>query len=377
MNLLLTFTYKISLKDWEKIGILDREILIYQKFTQKGIKVWFLTYGDESDYSYSDKLKEIQIIPTKNKINYFPFLKTLLFPIFNYKFFKNVDIIKTNQMEGSWITWIGKIIFRRKLIIRGGYEWLKFYILHNITAKNKKNVKYWINYFWIYIVELISYKLADTIILTNPIDIEFIVKTFKLKKKKIKLIYNFIDTNHFKPQNIKKKEKHILFIGRFTLQKNLFNLLEAFKDLKGFSLDLIGDGPYKRKLIKKAEEYGINLNFLGVLPNDLIPSVLNQYDIFILPSFFEGNPKVLLEAMSCGVTCIGTNIPGIKEIITHKKNGFLCKKDSKSIAYAIKYIFDNPKLREYLGKNAREYIIKNNSLEKIYKNEIKIFESLL
>ena len=52
--------------------------------------------------------------------------------------------------------------------------------------KNKKNFKYWIKYFWIYLVELISYKLADIIILTNPIDIEFIVKTFKLKKKNIK-----------------------------------------------------------------------------------------------------------------------------------------------------------------------------------------------
>ena len=106
MNLLLTFTYTISLKDWEKAGLLDREVLIYQRFSQKGINVWFLTYGDKSDYSYSDKLKGIKIVPIKNKIKYFPFLKTLLFPIFNYKVFKNVDIIKTNQMEGSWITWI-------------------------------------------------------------------------------------------------------------------------------------------------------------------------------------------------------------------------------------------------------------------------------
>lgn len=47
-----------------------------------------------------------------------------------------------------------------------------------------------------------------------------------------------------------------------------------------------------------------------------------------------------------------------------------------TFTYTIKYIYDNPKLRESLGKNAQEYVIKNNSLEKIYKNEIKIFESL-
>ena len=376
MNLVLTFTYTISLKDWEKAGLLEREILIYQRFSQKGINLWFLTYGDKSDFSYSDKLKGIKIVPIKNKIKYFPFLKTLLFPIFNYKLFKNVDIIKTNQMEGSWITWILKIIFRKKVIIRCGYEALKNTLFEYKLFKKRRLL---LKLLFLYFVELVSYKISDHIILSNLYDKKFVIRLFKIKPKKISLISNFIDTEKFRPIPTEKKENTILYIGRLKEEKNLENLIKSFKYLKDYSLDIIGKGELKPLLLKKIDTLNLQsqIKFLGMIPNSEIPEVINQYHILILPSLWEGNPKVILEAMSCGVMCIGTNIPGIKEIITHKKNGFLCKKDSKSIAYAIKYIFDNPKLRESLGKNAREYIIKNNSLEKIYKNEIKIFESLL
>jgi glycosyltransferase involved in cell wall biosynthesis len=279
-------------------------------------------------------------------------------------------------MEGSWITWILKLIFRKKVIIRCGYEGLKNTIFEYKLFKKRRLL---LKILFLYIVELVSYKISDHIILSNLYDKKFVIGLFKIKSKKISLVSNFIDTEKFRPIPTEKKENTILYIGRLKEEKNLENLIKSFKYLKDYSLDIIGKGELKSDLLKKTETLNLQsqIQFLGMIPNSEIPEVINQYHILILPSLWEGNPKVILEAMSCGVTCIGTNIPGIKEIITHKKNGFLCKKDSKSIAYAIKYIFDNPKLRESLGKNAREYIIKNNSLEKIYKNEIKIFESLL
>ena len=376
MNLLLTFTYTISLKDWEKTGLLDREVIIYQRFSQKGINVWFLTYGDKSDYSYSDKLKGIKIVPIKNKIKYFPFLKTLLFPIFNYKFFKNVDIIKTNQMEGSWITWILKLIFRKKIIIRCGYEAFKNATFEYIISKKKRLL---FRLLFLYIVELISYKLSDLIILSNNYDKEFINKYFKIKSNKITLIPNFVDTKIFRPIPTEKKEKSILYIGRLEKEKNLLNLIESFKYLDGYSLDIIGKGEQKQLLVNKVKELDIQsqINFLGVIPNSKIPKLMNNYHILILPSLWEGNPKVILEGMSCGLICIGTNIPGIKEIIIHKKNGFLCDKDSRSIAETIKYAYNNSNLRESIVRKAREDVERINSIEKIYKKELLIYKNIL
>ena len=166
---------------------------------------------------------------------------------------------------------------------------------------------------------------------------------------------------------------------RFIEYKNLDNLIESFKNVADFSLDIIGEGKLKLRLDQKIKDLKLQdkIKFLGVFPNSELPRILNQYNIFILPSFTEGNPKALLEAMSCGIACIGSNIPGINQIIKHKKNGYLCNFDSLSIANAIKEINGDPILREELGKKAREFVVNNCSLEKIVEKELKIYKSIL
>ena len=119
-----------------------------------------------------------------------------------------------------------------------------------------------------------------------------------------------------------------------------------------------------------------NVKLLRILPNDQIPVELNKSQIFIIPSIFEGNPKVLLEAMACGLAIIGTEVMGIKEIINHEENGYLCKTNSGSIRKAIIELIKNPKLVKKTGENARKYILKNCSLEKIIRKEIRIYKSL-
>lgn len=378
MNLLLVFTHNISLKDWYYIGILDRELLLYKKLLDKGFNISFLTYGDKSDLKYEKFLNNINIMPINEKtgVKSNSFLKTLLYPLFNYKSFKEIDIVKTNQIDGSWITWPLKLFFRKRLIIRCGYEAVKS-ALHEYKYLSKKK-RHLIRIFFLFIVELISYNLADLIIISNSYEKKFIIKKFKISSKKILVIPNYIDIQRFKPISVDKKEKSILFIGRLNEFKNLDNLIEGFRYLDDFSLDIIGNGELKSHLINKVKELNLQskIKFLGTIPNSKLPKIINQYDIFILPSNMEGNPKVLLEAMSCGIACIGGNNPGINQIIKHKKNGYLCNLDSKSIANAIKYVYNNNDLMNSIGKNARQYIIENHSIDRIFKEELKIYLSL-
>ena len=382
MKVLLLFTFKRSIDQWYKSGIIQRELSLYYKLLEKDVDITFLTFGDNKDLNYSNEFNGIKIIPTlrfiKSKIRRVSFLKSFLLPLKLKKLFKNVDVIKTNQLEGSWVAWLAKILFRKRLIVRGGFEWLKFYILQNSMYKNRNYITYWLKFFWKYVIELISYKLADRIVLSNPDDIEFIIKMFRLKKnkRKIRLFYNFIEVERFKQINIEKKDKHILFIGRFNQQKNLVNLIKAFKNLEGFTLDLIGDGPDKKVLIREAKNLGVNVNFLGTFPNNEIPRILNQYPIFILPSYYEGNPKVLLEAMSCQIPCIGADVYGIKNIIKHKETGYLCGTDSESIKNAIIALYENETLRNEIGYKAREFILNNCSLDLIANKEFLLYKSL-
>ena len=386
MRVLLTFTYGVSLNDWNDRGIISREISSYKKLSDNNkTKFHFLTFGTNNDYKYSNLLEKIDIIPVFNKISSrIPkghFIKSLLLPIRLKKLFKDVDIIKTNQIKGSWIACIAKILFRKKVIIRGGYEWLSRY--RGFATKNgtKNYLKYLINYSWIFLIELFAFKLADGIILTNEEDISFIVKCFKLKKKfknrKIKCISNFVDTDIFRPLSVIKKEKHIIFIGNLKKVKNLENLCRAFMDLKGFCLDIIGNGPDKKTLMAMVKKLDLRVNFLGTMPNNRIPEILNQYEIFILPSYYEGNPKALLEAMGCGIACIGSNIQGINSIIKHKENGYLCEPSYNGIRKAVEELSADENLRMKIGKNARIYVIESCSLNSIAQQESLFYKQIL
>jgi len=374
MRLLLFFTYGISLKTWDETGLIDREIILYKKLTEKGIKVSFITYGDKSDFKYSDKLRNIEIIPfyafvkqPSNKI--LKFIQSFFLPFILRKHFKKIDIIKTNQMSTTWAPIIAKLLFKKKLIVRCGFEWYKTLL--------KKSHSILLKYF-IYITEWLAYQIADAIILTSEDDKQYIIRKFHISdSNKIKVIPNYIDIEIFKPNvNVTKKQNYLLFIGRLTEEKNLLNLLSALKG-SHYTLDIVGDGKLKEPLMFFASENGIKVNFLGRLPNNEIPRLLNQYEVFVLPSLYEGNPKALLEAMSCGLAVIGTDVDGIRNIIKHKENGYLCKTDSKSIRDAIDVLMNDEFLRKSMGIQARKFIINNCCIDEIVNRELNIYNSLL
>lgn len=383
MKLLFLFSYNISLKDWDNLGILSREIAIYKKIYEQGTHITFLTYGDDRDLHYKQVLNGINIFPisphVKSKFNIGRYVKSFLLPIKLKHLFANIDLIKTNQLSGSWTAWLAKLLYRKKLIIRGGYEYLRNYIDLSKVKGNGSLSIFYLNYIYIYFLELISYKLADAIFLTSISDIDFILKKFKFKAKtkRIYLMSNYVITNLFKPTILKKKDKHVLFIGRLIPAKNLLNLILALRDLKVYTLDIIGEGPMLKELQEKARVYNVRVNFMGIYPNEKLPSIINRYNLFVIPSYYEGNPKALLEAMSCGLACIGTNVRGINNIIQNKKNGFLCETNATSIAKTIKYVDEHKDIRENVGKMARNFVIENYSLRKSVEKEIAIYKKLL
>ncbi len=144
-----------------------------------------------------------------------------------------------------------------------------------------------------------------------------------------------------------------------------------------YELDIVGGGDQKREIEAYIKKYNIKANLLGRFSNDRIPNIINRYPVYILPSYFENNPKTLLEAMACERAVIGTNIMGIKEIITHNKNGLLCEIDSRSIGRAIEKLMHDEELQSRLGKNARDFVVENCSLELIADNECKLYKKIL
>lgn len=185
--------------------------------------------------------------------------------------------------------------------------------------------------------------------------------------KDIKVIPNFIDLDRFqksKKEHFKKAicpegEKIVTHVSNFREVKRVTDVVATFgKVLENgvkAKLLMVGDGPERPKAEKKCRELGIcdQVRFLG--KQDQVEEVLSISDLFMIPSGSETFGLAALEAMSCSVPIISSNIGGLPEVNIHGETGYLCELgDVDSMAkYATKILTDE-KLQEKMSKAARK-----------------------
>jgi glycosyltransferase involved in cell wall biosynthesis len=122
---------------------------------------------------------------------------------------------------------------------------------------------------------------------------------------------------------------YVLFAGRLHPMKGVDILLRAWREIAqsepGVELRLAGEGPEGTALKRMVEEWGLSaeVRFLGAVENRALKALYREAEAVILPSRAEGFPLTLLEASACGALCVGSDIPGIAEIIDEAKTGFL------------------------------------------------------
>jgi glycosyltransferase involved in cell wall biosynthesis len=335
-TLALFFTRNISLKLWVDAGLFDREKQLYEEHLRRGHfkKVYWLTYGTDdaeiaSELKTAGRLHPDIIVLSMSRFfsgKWGCLLYSFLMPLFFRRRLKSADIFKTNQMDGSWSAVIAKWLYHKPLIVRTGYT-VSLFAEKQANAKSKRNYEG---------MERFAYRHADIGVVTSRRDKQYICSKYHISSEKIEVLHNYINTAIFYPTDCEKYADRIIFVGRLQPQKNLFNLIEAVSD-NNLTLDICGEGDLRNQLEHKAKQLNIQVNFMGVVPNQQLPEILNRYQYFILPSFYEGMPKTLLEAMACGLVCIGTNVEGTNEVIEDGVSGYLAHRtDAESVSKAIK-----------------------------------------
>ncbi|MBU1204264.1 MAG: glycosyltransferase [Nanoarchaeota archaeon] len=163
-----------------------------------------------------------------------------------------------------------------------------------------------------------------------------------------------INTDLFGPKAKKSKEIKVLYVGRLIREKGIKGIIKASEKFPECTFVFVGDGPLKRIINKK------NTMHLPFVKNTGLSDIYNSSDIFILNSYStkkweEWFGISLIEAMSCGLSCISTNCVGPKEIIKNNKDGILIpQKDQNALEHAIRGLIKNKRLREKIGENARK-----------------------
>ena len=150
------------------------------------------------------------------------------------------------------------------------------------------------------------------------------------------------------------------------------------KNNKSVELYIGGDGDENRirKEINSLGLYG-RVHYLGWINEAQRDVLLTKTDVFVLPSYGEGMPMSILEAMSYRIPVIATNVGGIPEVITDKVTGFLIEPgDRESLFSLLNRLIENKELRQEIGKNARNEIIRKFNIEDYgYKLE-SIFDNI-
>jgi len=158
----------------------------------------------------------------------------------------------------------------------------------------------------------------------------------------------------------------ILFIGRLAAAKGLPVLLDAIARLESASLDIAGDGPDREMLEKKTKLLGLSdrVRFLGYQSQSQVRELLHLTDVFVLSSFAEGVPVVLMEAMAAGVPVVATCIAGIPELVQHEHSGLLVSPgDVDATSNSIRQLLEDADLRNKFAIAAREKIERDFNIQ--------------
>lgn len=367
LHLVLFFTQGISLETWDRVGILEREIALYRALRPHLRRITFVTYGKGKEGRYSKILNGIHLIYNRFGLPENWYLRTI--PIFHPFLWRGCTILKSNQVEGAQAGLRMARTFGKKFIARCGYLLSDFVCRR--YGQNSEEFKRATS------MEQEIFTKADRVVVTAHWMRDMVINRYGLNQEKVEVIPNYVDVELFKPPGDRSRNsKRICFVGRISIEKNLLSLIKAIQGMDG-ELIVVGDGPLAKDLKEFVKSKRLQVRFLGNLPNRRLPEVMNDSQLFVLPSLHEGHPKALLEAMACGLPVIGTNVRGIREIIHHRENGLLCGTSPGEIHEAIANIMEDRELQERIGRNAREFVVKNFCLERILEMELHLLERLI
>ena len=345
--------------------MLEREVALYRALRPHLGGISFITYGGAGDLRYAAGLDGIQVLC--NRWNMPARLYRQVLPFIHRLPLLRSDVLKTNQTKGAEVALLAKRLYGKKMVARCGYMWSEHAARRSGEASAEASAARQI--------EERAFRDADRVVVTTAMMKEMAERTYGLPASKVQVIPNYVCTDLFQPRPEMHHPRTVCFVGRLEPQKNPLALMDGLAGLD-VRLIMIGKGYLRAALERRARTLGLNVDFIQRVPHIHLSDHMNRAAVFVLPSHYEGHPKTLLEAMSCGLPVVGANAPGIHELIRHGETGYLCGTDPASIRAAIHEVLGNPRLQAELGRNARQYVVENFSLERVVGMELALLQEI-
>ena len=227
------------------------------------------------------------------------------------------------------------------------------------------------------ILDVHSLVLADKITVQFP---EYIQKYPRIMRKKMVSIHNPVPRRVLETSNQVSDKNILLYVARFCFQKNHDLLINAFSmvsdSFKDWYLVLAGDGEYQECIHNQVANLKLNdrVKFCGAVVD--VDGLYKSADIMAFPSFFEGFPNALAEALAHGVPCVGLrDTLGVNSLIQDGLNGLLVDSNPEAFAHGLKSLMEDKQTRLRMSAEARKIVYKYEP-EAAYRQWELLFEDI-
>lgn len=297
MALIFPLSKGVSIKLLKKMGVFDRE-LSYLVGLAKELKcpLILLDNGYAPEVFRTSRIDgdRYMIISLGSRLNFFSMIR-LVFALIYLAKLEN-KIVRVNQLTGAPLGLLVAIVLRCKFILRMGYS-------PQITHK----VGFLVvlrNMIFDFLLLASTQKAFLILVTTDKIKTLIEKKWYFRVKHKIHIVPNYVPDYFFAYKGKKKKniQTSFVFVGRLSPEKRVLELISSFKGLES-SLTIVGDGPLKQQVSDDCKCCE-NISYVGSVKNETLPSIVSRADFIILPSFYEGHPKVISEAAALGVSSV-------------------------------------------------------------------------
>ena len=329
-------------------------------------EIRYFSYFDERLDTYTQDAELLKMVRLYGASSLHPWLYTLWMPIRHRRALRECAVLRVFQVTGALPAVIAKRRFGVPFVTTYGF-WYTRLARSPLTRALRAAA------------ERLGLAAADAIIVPTE-ELRVHVAT-RVGPDRVHLVPNGVDVARFRPAvHVPRGQRRIIYVGRLSGEKNLEVLVEATAKLLArfdVRLVIVGDGPLRRPLEELARRRGVAVDWRRVVPHAELPSLLAAADAFVLPSLTVGHPKVLLEAMACGVPCVASSVGGNRAIVADGDSGLLFDpRDPGALAERLERVLDDEELARRLRRRGRAEVEARYSLSELVQREIRLVRSV-
>jgi glycosyltransferase involved in cell wall biosynthesis len=328
-------------------------------------RVWYWSYLPEAIDDYVDDpelRRSVRVLAPRDQGD--RLVRAAMIPLRHRRELRRVAVLRVFQLTGVVPALIARACWGTPFVTTYGF-WYTRLSRPGPSRVGKR------------LLERVGLRRAAAVIVTTE-ELRAHVATLTAPDR-VHLIPNGVDLARFAPgARAGRRCRRVVYVGRLSAEKNLFSLVRAVAAMKArvpAELVLIGAGPLRDQLADEARAAGVHAEFPGVVEHQVVPDWLRQADAFVLPSFTEGHPKVLLEAMAVGVPCVASDCSGNRALVRDGETGLLFDaRDPGALAARLERVLTDARLAVALGRRGREAVARDYDLARLVEAEIALLK---